>query len=285
VDNDQLPLADTEVHYLESSRVGEEFKIFVGHCPGGGVEPPGVLYLTDANGMFGMAVDVIRGMQLYAHLPPLLVVGIGYRAGGLAGTLAARTRDLTPSEYHDFAALVPDQSVMGGADHLLAFIRTELMSWVGSHYPIDPDHATYFGHSFGGLFGTWVLLNEPETFQRYAIGSPSLWWDEGVVFRRGEEYARVHDDLPAKVFFGIGANETHEGRIREAANLPADQREVAAMVPFDMVADLQRLVALLGAPGYPGLAMRHAVLPEEFHVTVAPLVLSRGLRYLYDAPT
>ena len=39
------------------------------------------------------------------------------------------------------------------------------------------------------------------------------------------------------------------------------------------------------ALGYPGLAMRHAVLPEEFHVTVAPLVLSRGLRYLYDAPT
>ena len=30
--NDDSPLADTEVHYLHSEHVGDEFKIFVGHC-------------------------------------------------------------------------------------------------------------------------------------------------------------------------------------------------------------------------------------------------------------
>jgi hypothetical protein len=30
-----------------------------------------VLYLTDANGYFGGAVDLIRSMQLSCHLPPL----------------------------------------------------------------------------------------------------------------------------------------------------------------------------------------------------------------------
>jgi hypothetical protein len=33
--------------------------------------------LTDANGLFGATVDAIRGMQIVAQLPSLLVVGIG----------------------------------------------------------------------------------------------------------------------------------------------------------------------------------------------------------------
>jgi hypothetical protein len=51
-----------------------------------------------------------------------------------------------------------------------------------------------------------------------------------------------------------------------------------------MVDDLQRLVDQLGGRGYPGLRMRHEVFPGEFHVTVPLLTLSRGLRFVYDAP-
>ena len=30
--NDESPLSDTEVYYLRSEHVGDEFKILVGHC-------------------------------------------------------------------------------------------------------------------------------------------------------------------------------------------------------------------------------------------------------------
>ena len=80
--DDESPLADTEVHYLRSEHVGDEFKIFVGHCGALRQPPPAVLYVSDANGMFASAVDIVRLMQLSAHLPPMLVVGIGYRMGG-----------------------------------------------------------------------------------------------------------------------------------------------------------------------------------------------------------
>ena len=89
--DDHSPLAGTEVHYLRSSHVGDEFKIFVGHCGIPDGARPSVLYLTDANGFFGATVDLVRSMQLAQHLPPLLVVGIGYRAGGLGDTVAIRT--------------------------------------------------------------------------------------------------------------------------------------------------------------------------------------------------
>jgi hypothetical protein len=32
IDNDDSPLPDTEVHYLSSEHVGDEFKVLVGHC-------------------------------------------------------------------------------------------------------------------------------------------------------------------------------------------------------------------------------------------------------------
>ena len=90
--NDHSPLADTEVHYLRSEHVGDEFKIFVGHCGDDrrGTAPAAVLYVSDANGLFAGAVEMVRFMQLSAHLPPILVVGIGYRMGGIDETVVVR---------------------------------------------------------------------------------------------------------------------------------------------------------------------------------------------------
>jgi hypothetical protein len=39
------------------------------------------LYLTDANGYFGLAIDLIRSMQMSRHLPPLMVAGMARMTG------------------------------------------------------------------------------------------------------------------------------------------------------------------------------------------------------------
>jgi uncharacterized protein len=287
VDNDHSPLADTEVHYLWSARAQAEFKIFVGHCgtlPTAAASGAAVLYLTDANGYFGLAVDLIRSMQLSRHLPPLLVVGIGYRAGAIAETIPVRTRDLTPTSDPAFARLFPGQTVMGGAAAMLAFITDELMPWVSGNYGTDPASASYFGHSFGGLFGTYVLLREPAVFRSYIIASPSLWWHNSAIFTLEERYAQEHDDLGATVYFGIGAGETHEGRLREAQNMPPDQRAKTGARHIDMVADMARMAGRLQRRRYPALDLRSETFPGEFHITVPPLALSRGLRFAFGAP-
>ena len=116
---------------------------------------------------------------------------------------------------------------MGGAGRFLAFLRDELKPWVRERYGVDPDDSAFFGYSLGGLFATYVLLNEPATFRRYGIGSPPLGWDNGAMFDHEAEYARTHDDLPAKVFFSVGANENTEGQRRWRAQLPADRRAKA----------------------------------------------------------
>ena len=285
MDDDASPLAGTEVHYLRSESVGDEFKVFVGQCGTPADMPAAVLYVTDTNGFFGMAVDAIRSMQLARHLPPMLVVGIGYRRGVLAETVPLRHRDLTPSHDEKFTHVYPECTESGGGPQMLRFIRTELMPWVADHYPVNPRDTAYFGHSLGGLFGTFVLLDAPDTFSRYIIGGPSYWWDSGMIFRLEKSYAAAHRDLVARVFFGIGAAEDAEGRNREAVNLSEDERAITAAFPIDMVAGMQKFVDRLTSHGYPGLTVAREVFADEFHITVAPLVLSRGLRRLFDAPT
>ncbi len=283
--DDLSPLAGTEVHYLQSEHVGDEFKIFVGHC-GDRADgaPSAVLYVSDANGLFASAVDIVRLLQQSAHVPPMLVVGIGYRMGGIADTDVIRSRDFSPTHDELYTTVFPDCTATGGGPKFLAFIRDELQPWVGANYNVDLDDSAYFGHSLGGLFGTWVLLTEPSTFRRYGIGSPSLWWHGHMMFDYERQYSKAHDDLPAKAFFGIGAREDQAGRLHEASRLSADAQAVMGVRYIDMVADTVRMVSALRRRRYPSLEIESAIFPDEFHITVAQLNLSRSLRYLFDAP-
>ena len=282
--DDGSPLAGTEVHYLRSDQVGDEFKIFVGHCgtqESGAAAGAAVLYLTDANGFFGAAVDIVRLMQLARHLPPLLVVGVGYPTGSLGDTVGLRTRDLTPTEDVDFAERNPKQSAMGGAGALLQFVETELKPWIQDRFSAAPDDSAYFGHSFGGLFGTYVLLTAPASFTRYILGSPSLWWDHGAMSAYGPPPAAGG---PSVVYIGVGADETHEGRQRESVNMPPEEQAKGRSRYIDLVADAARLAERLRRPEWPGRQVDFEVFAGEFHVTVPFLTLSRGLRRVFDAP-
>jgi predicted alpha/beta superfamily hydrolase len=288
VNNDLSPLADTEVHFLPSAHVGDEFKIFVGHCGVAGTDGADdalpTLYITDANGFFGLVVDIIRSMQLTAHLPPMLVVGVGYRTGVLGETVVTRARDLTPTNDPRFTKFYPEQSATGRAPAFLLFLRDELVPWVESRFAVDRDDRVYFGHSLGGLFGCYAMLREPELFRRLIIGSPSLWWDRRVINEVETAYHDAHDDLPGRVFFGIGSDETHDGRQREAVNQPSDVRTIAGAWHLDMVDQMHQFVARLQARRYPNLDIKSVVFADEFHSTVPQLNFSRGMRWLFHSP-
>jgi predicted alpha/beta superfamily hydrolase len=269
-------LGATEVYDLPSRESEETYRIFVGHC---GPEPVATLYVTDGNGYFGMAVDAIRLMQIPALMPSLLVVAIGYPGfATLPETVDIRPRDLTPTVSSRFP-------LSGGADQFLRFLRDDLFPWVEDRYLRAASDRIYFGHSLGGLFGAHVLLADPTTFDRYIISSPSLWWNRRVLFEREEQYAAGHDDLKARVFVGIGADETDDGRRREAVNLPAGHPAKPPALYLDMVDDVLQFTAALRSRNYPSLDLACAVYPDEFHATVPPLVLTRGLRHFFPAPS
>jgi predicted alpha/beta superfamily hydrolase len=59
----------------------------------------------------------------------------------------------------------------------------------------------------GGLFAIHALLTTPGSFTHYLLGSPSLYWNDEVMFERERAYSRKHRDLPARVFLSVGTNE------------------------------------------------------------------------------
>jgi uncharacterized protein len=268
----ESPLPNTEVHRLRSEQVGDDFKVLIGHAGTEPERPRPVLVMADPWAGFGTACEMTRILHLNGQVPDMVVVGVGYRSARMQDIHRQRTRDLTPE----------------GADRFLAFLRNELRPWLHGRHGADLGDATFLGYSLGGLFATHVLLTAPTTFCRYAIGSPSLWWDDGAIFAREEAYAAANDDLQARVHFSVGV-ETPAGRRRFVEQLPPDARsaaeaEDAADPPVDMVADMERMVAMLRGRGYPGLELRSEVLEDEYHDTAPPFAMSHGLRWLHGAP-
>jgi len=285
------PLPETEVHHLPSAHVGDMFKVLVGHCGSLRAADARVLFMGDPWANFGTAVEMARLLRYSEDIPPLLIVAVGYDLVTIDDNAAVRSRDFTPTI--DRTRGGDDPAMMGGAGRFLTFLRDELKPWVRERYGVDPDDSAFFGDSLGGLFAMWTLLTEPGLFPRYGIGSPSLWWDDSMMFGQEAAYASAHDDLPATVFVSVGELETPAGDVRWREQLPPERRakaeadaEAEARVgpPVDMVADAARMVAALRSRAYPSLDIAFEVLPGEYHHTAPSLNLSRALRYLFDAP-
>jgi predicted alpha/beta superfamily hydrolase len=270
------PLAITfpsaELHRIDSRHVGESFEVRVllpPTIPGEHARFP-VVYMTDATGEMVISDTMMRLMML-ADTPRFIAVGIGYPgAKSYFQTMVLRQRDLTQvadvnqRTGASFEGTVVPAVMSGHAAKFLDFMRDELIPFIDGRYPTDPSDRTYAGHSLGGLFGCFALFTHPETFTKYVIGSPSLFWGNGHVFTLAEQYMKTHRDLAARVFIGVGA-------LEEGPDSP-------------MVTNVFRLESLLRAQKYPSLTLTTRVFPDETHLTVWSMNLVRGLVSVFGRP-
>jgi predicted alpha/beta superfamily hydrolase len=120
-----------------------------------------VLYVLDGDWNTKTATDVQHFIEDEAYMPPTIIVGV---------LNVDRDRDLTPTH-------VTDNKTSGGADKFLGFLKNELIPYIDKTYPSNGDNAI-FGHSFGGLFVTYAMLNDPQVFKSYIAADPSFWWDK-----------------------------------------------------------------------------------------------------------
>lgn len=270
---------EVDVHSFPSSAAADEFEISVGRCSFSDDAPTEVLVVTDAVMIFGAAMSTVQSLML-ADLPSMWIVGIGHGASNFRQTLDRRLRHLTPTA-------VARRPGSGGARQFLTFITEELSPWLEDRYGFGTAGSAYFGHSFGGLFGAWLLLNEPATFRRYGLSSPSLWWDAGVLFRQEDARAARECDLAARVLVTVGGREHAAAERVPLARIPEEDRAAAraeaAMKRWDMVAGARLFVDALAKRDYPSLEIDCDVEAGETHVSAWTLGLSRSLRYLFDA--
>lgn len=98
----------------------------------------------------------------------------------------------------------------GQANKHLTFIRKDVFEYVEENYRTEPNNRTYFGFSAGGLFGTYVLLAQPDTFRNYILGSPSIGSEAPDLFAQ-ENVALKSKDSAINVFISYGELEKESG--------------------------------------------------------------------------
>ncbi|WP_052506679.1 alpha/beta hydrolase [Mannheimia massilioguelmaensis] len=191
IDTDKTPYFNFVTQNIEFNQ--HQYRLFIA-IPKQTNGPTPVLYLLDGNTQFPYAVNSVKTDRT---LP--IIVGIGYNTD-LSQVIAERTRDYTiPASGERF-------SKGGQAANFLAFITQKVKPSIEATYLIDKEKEYFFGHSFGGLFGLYVLFNQPELFDHYIIASPSLWWGNGAIIPKQQPWVSLS---PQSILVTFGEYEEH----------------------------------------------------------------------------
>jgi predicted alpha/beta superfamily hydrolase len=270
-------LEHTEVHELRASRLKRDYQLYVA-LPDSyreGAKRYPVVFIPDANYAFPLTRSIASRLHKHAGMEEVIVVGLSYAKGD--GGVYSRRRDYTPSvpRKHAYRSDMPGRApAFGEAAAYGRFVTDEVFPFIARSYRADMKRKIFAGHSYGSLLGLQIMLDAPRTFEHYILGSPSLWFDAGIMFEREQAYAARHRDLPASVFFGIGGLET----------LAPGKKRSRSEEDADMVADLREFDGLLRSHRYPNLKTGLRVFADEDHASVFPLVLTHGLRAWLSSP-
>ncbi len=144
----------------------------------------------------------------------------------------------------------------GGAFKFSQFIEKELFPFIDNNYRTNKNERAIYGHSYGGLFGTYLLLENPKLFNKYLLLSPSLWYNDEYLI---EQTKRQSFNFEAtKLYMASGE---FEGRID----------------------DLQRtFVNILKEKKIKNLSLKAEIASNETHRTIFGIGLTNGLRYIYS---
>lgn len=258
-------LPNTEVLALHSSKTNSDYQLYVA-TPPGYPEPNKrypVVYALDADYSFAIVRNVIRHFVERQDLPPMILVGIAYPGAAADRHLykLTRTRDYTPVFVPDDIAYGAEfQKMSGGGPNFKAFMAEELFPFIEHRFAADPGDRTIVGHSYGGLFASYVLLTEPALYKRYVIVSPSLWYADRVALRMEEQAAEHGQPSAANVFLSVGALEDPK-----------------------MPGDLTDLYDRLKSRDRPNLKLTIQIFTDEMHDSVFPAAVTRGLRTVFES--
>lgn len=207
-DHKSYAMPRTHVAPIRDSKADRQYELYVklpeGYSDNTDVNYP-VIYTTDAV----WHMDMLSGATEYLT-PDVILVGISWQKD-LESEMphVSRFRDYTVVKSSN-----PEHQTryqLGQASNHLSFIRDDVITYMEDNYRADPKERTYFGYSLGGVFGAYVLLAQPDTFNHYILGSPALDQSDMDYFYDLEaEMAPQQQELDVDVFVSIGELERAE---------------------------------------------------------------------------
>tara|TARA_R110002072_G_scaffold289032_3_gene455830 strand:+ start:1106 stop:2326 length:1221 start_codon:yes stop_codon:yes gene_type:complete len=211
-----------------------------------------VLYLLDGLGNIKHEIGTVELLTDSGVIPPMIIVGV---------ESLDRSRDLTPSSagqgvYGGVGESGISQS--GGAPKFLQFLEEELIPYVESNFRTHP-YRLLEGHSFGGLFSTYALMEKPDIFDAFIIQAPALWWNTEEMTAKAKIFFKSNSNLDKAIYFGIGGGDG-----------------------WGMRQELKRYVQVIEENPPKNLRWKHEEVGDEDHDTSRLLLNYYGLKYVFS---
>jgi predicted alpha/beta superfamily hydrolase len=167
-----------------------------------------VLYLLDGQNVFDAATafggvewrvdETARELIKRRLIEPVIIVAI-------ANIGADRIHEYTPTT----GCIEPDGNSRARSRGLLRkygrFLLEELKPFVDRTYRTRPESTGIGGSSLGGLASLLLGFWFPEIFTRIAALSPSIWWDDCVIYRMVEEMK--YSPRASRIWLDTGTSE------------------------------------------------------------------------------
>lgn len=204
-----------------------------------------VLYLTDGLQNIWHVLGTIEVLTRTGSMPPVIVVGI---------ESLDRNGDFSPSKNENSPG-------SGGGPKYLDFMEKELIPYIESNYKTQPFRILE-GHSLGGLFATYALMEKPELFNAHIIMSPSFWWNNEEFITKASTFFKNNPKLETALFFGIGTLESSK--------------------EWGMRKELQKFIDEIKANQPEKLRFEHKEMENEGHMSSPLLSNYYGLKSIFS---
>jgi len=213
-----------------------------------------VVYLLDANVYFDLAAQVMKENKI----EDAILVGVGYKDFLTMDSL--RNRDYTFPKAAASDSLV----VSGGGDKFLIFLMQELIPWIDHSYQTDSSNRTLMGHSLGGYFTLYALMDEIQTthhtIQNFVAASPSLDYGNSFLPKSFANFISQSDPYKRKLFVTYGKRE--------------DDEDLAAVKGSDT---FREFVNLFSRSSFKNITVNSEVFPSFEHMETAVPTFTKAL--------
>ncbi|MDX9948680.1 MAG: alpha/beta hydrolase-fold protein [Bacteroidales bacterium] len=204
-----------------------------------------VVYILDGETHLDDFIFIYKFARYQNFLPPLILIALPNTYTHVGNM---RDRDFLPEK-------TKDNDKAGGADNFIAFLKNELIPYID--YKLHTTGCnSLFGHSLGGVFTLYVLLNEPGLFTNYYCSDPAFAWNNRRIMTLVKETFHPATGL-SKTLWITGVEETY------------------------INVGIAKMDTILKETAPKWLRWKTSIYPNETHMSVRLKGIYDGLKYAY----
>ncbi|MCR8666206.1 alpha/beta hydrolase-fold protein [Aestuariibaculum sp. M13] len=217
--------------------------------------PTPLVIVLDGHNLFDLVKTNVDYLTANDQMPHVTIIG-------LKG--APREIDFTPIPYNPYGS---KESMGGGAPAFLKFLDEELIPYLEKKYQLTYNR-TLIGHSLGGLFTYFVMIDNPNVFTNYVAISPSFFWgDDYMISNMESKLDKINLKNKHLIHSYENPFNSEEYRYRTLETLPDSLYIKKTEKLFDV--------------NDTGLEKQFFYYPNSNHVSMVPMAISDAIVNLF----